>query len=180
MSGPTEAEIREALAENDRRRREAGVSLEAIDPPPDFPVAEALAARAAVGKFWAALAADDDQAASDLFYAMSRLRGGFTEQGLAGQLRERMGVTIGDCASMGISNTVRVLPSGEWAFLCFPVPRAKVFAEPTAVYPHFTWIASKNPDGRWQVWGSPTAEELAVATFVQLPIDLLPTSGAIQ
>lgn len=173
---PTEAEIERTKAE--RLRRYPGPD-ESINPPPGFLVADAVGAMAAVVRFWEALAADDDQATVGLLYAMSRLKNGLIEKGLAAQLRERMGLlTVGDCASMGVSSTVRVLPDGTWAFICWQAKRGEeIVWEPTAKLIH-AWIVI-NAGGRWQIWGAPEADQLAAATFVRLPLEM-PAGSPIQ
>jgi len=146
-------------------------------PPAGFPVADAIEARGAVVDFWSALAADNDEATRRLFYGPSMIRNGMTPDGLAGQLRERMGLTRDQCKSMGISTTVRVLPDGAWAFLSKPTWRFELYDKPTLVIAQM-WVVVRDTDGAWRLWGAPENEAVAGALLVQLPIDLAPQGTA--
>ena len=137
--------------------------------PPGFPVSDAIEAWGAVFDFWAALAADDDEATRRHLYGPSMVRNGMTPDGLARQLRERMDLTRDQCKSMGVSTTVRVLSDGSWVFLSKPTWRLEIYSEPTLV-PAQLWIVVRDDDDSWRMWGSPEPADVAKARFVQLPI----------
>jgi hypothetical protein len=143
-----------------------------LEPPPGFPIEDAVAAWSAHGEFWAALAKDDDVGTRELFFEPSRIRSGLPILGLAAALRGQMGVTIEMSASMGMSSTLRVLPDGAWAFLATPTDRYEVFTDPSAVH---AWVSLmvQNAEGRWQVWGSRPGAGGPDARFIQLPFDVL-------
>lgn len=142
---------------------------EDYSPPPGFPVADAIEARRAVVDFWTALADDDDAAARHLFYGSSMIRNGMTPDGLAAQLRERMGLSRERSRSMGVSTTVRVLSDGAWAFLSKPAWQIEIYDQPTEVRAHI-WVVLRDEDGQWRLWGAPGADEVARARHVQLPV----------
>lgn len=142
-----------------------------------FPYQDAIEAWRAVGSFWAALGADDDDAARNLFYEPSRERNGMSELGLADQLRRAMRVSVAECRLMGVSTTVRVLPGDRWAFLSVQTTGTPVtYDEPAIVYSSHMWIVIRGPGGGWQLWGAPDEEDVARRELVQLPI--LPNWGS--
>jgi hypothetical protein len=128
--------------------------------------------------FWYALAQDDDALAAELLYPMARLRNGFTLDGLASQLRERLDVTLEECASMRISNRARLLRDGMWAYIGIPGWRAEIIDKPTLVKASPLGVILDADDRRW-VWGVVDQDEWGdPETTLALDLDMGPGARA--
>ncbi len=148
-----------------------------MEPPTGFPVQAALEARKTVYEFWAAMGRDDDDEVARLMVSATLDRNGFTAgPGLAQQVRDAMGLTVSQCASMGGSEMLCILSSGDWAFQCMPVWRPVLYEGPTLVK---LWaiVTVRDEAGAWRVWGSPEADD-AVVGKVRLPLQDEPAARA--
>jgi hypothetical protein len=111
--------------------------------------------------WWRALAADDDDGVRALHHPGSLADGG---PGLASRLRNELGVTIEQCATIGVVNTVSILDDGTWAFFCKtgvrstyerPIVSRRSTADGTIAPAPRGWLISvrRSDDGSWRVWG---------------------------
>ena len=140
---------------------------------PDFPIADAVAAHALVRPWWRALAEDDDGAVLKLNHPGSLNDPG---SGLASRLRDGLGVSVEQCAAMGVFNTVSVLDDGGWAFRCKTGVRSyerpslsrKNGAVDTSGSGARGWLirVDKAEDGSWRVWGSVSDQETIVKVIL--------------
>ena len=143
---------------------------------PDFPIADAVAAHALVRPWWRALAEDDDGAIRRLNHPGSLHDPG---SGLASRLRDGLGVSVEQCAAMGVFNTVSVLDDGGWAFRCKTGVRSyerpslsrKNGAEDTSSSAARGWLirVDKVEDGSWRVWGS-VSEQATIVKVILPPV----------
>jgi hypothetical protein len=139
----------------------------------DFPIADAVAAHALVRPWWRALADDDDGALRLLIHSGSSDDLG---NGLASRLRHEYGVSVEQCAAMGVFNTVSVLGDGTWAFLCKngvrsyegPSPRSRNSTDDANGSTPRGWLirVDKAEDGSWRVWGSVSFQEIVVKVIL--------------
>lgn len=129
--------------------------------PDGFPLDDAITAHALMRPWWRALAEDDDVAVRRLNHPGSV---GDPGLGLAARVRDGLGVSIEQCAAMGVFNTVSVLGDGTWAFLCKtgvrstyerPIVSRKTAAEAAIGIAARGWLirVEKMDDGSWRVWG---------------------------
>jgi hypothetical protein len=136
--------------------------------PADVSIAEAIAAFHTVEAFWVALSNDDDRAARLLIAPPALAKYAWTTQGLARQVRATLGVTTGQCASMGTSNRVRILAGGELAFWSMPVWHDTLIDAPTLVA-GWGWQVEQTGDGSWQLLQMPDSGDLRAAPQFSLP-----------
>jgi len=136
--------------------------------PADVSIAEAIAAFHTVEAFWVALSNDDDRAARLLIAPPALAQYAWTTQGLARQVRATLGVTTGQCASMGTSNRVRILAGGELAFWSMPVWHDTLIDAPTLVA-GWGWQVEQTGDGSWQLLQMPDSGDLRAAPQFSLP-----------
>ena len=141
--------------------------------PEDFPIADAVAAHALVRPWWRALAEDDDGAVRRLNHPGSLDDPGI---GLAARLRDGLGVSVEQCAAMGVFNTVSVLNDGGWAFHCKTGVRS--YERPSLSRRNGTDGATSSPargwlikvdraeDGSWRVWGWVSDQEAIVKVIL--------------
>ncbi|MGH2464126.1 MAG: hypothetical protein ACRDGI_01580 [Candidatus Limnocylindrales bacterium] len=138
------------------------------DLPPDVSIAEAIGAFHTVEAFWVALSNDDDRAVRLLTAREALAKHGWSPQGLARQVRATLGVTTGQCGSMGTSNRVRILPGGELAFWSMPVWHDTLIDAPTLVA-GWGWQVKRAGDGSWQLLQMPDSADLRAAPQFSLP-----------
>lgn len=136
--------------------------------PAGVSIAEAIAAFHTVEAFWVALSNDDDRAVRLLIGEAAQAKYGWTAQGLARQVRATLGVTSGQCASMGTSNRVRILAGGELAFWSMPVWHDTLIDAPTLVA-GWGWQVEQVGDGSWQLLQMPDSGDLRAAPQFSLP-----------
>lgn len=136
--------------------------------PADVSIAEAIAAFHTVEAFWVALSNDDDRAARLLIAPSALAHYAWTTDGLARQVRATLGVTTGQCASMGTSNRVRILAGGELAFWSMPVWHDTLIDAPTLVA-GWGWQVEQTGDGSWQLLQMPDSGDLRAAPQFSLP-----------
>ena len=140
----------------------------AAEPTDDFPLADAISAHALMRPWWRALAEDDDVAVRLLNHPGAVGDAGL---GLAGRLRDGLGVTVGQCSAMAVSNTVSVLGDGAWAFFCKtgmrsayggPGPSRRSTTEQVAGIAERGWLirVERAEDGSWRVWGWTPGQEI--------------------
>jgi hypothetical protein len=129
--------------------------------PEGFPLDDAITAHALLRPWWRALADDDDVSVRGLNHPASV---GDPGPGLAARIRDILGVTAEQCASMGVFNTVSVLGDGTWAFFCKTGVRS-TFERPILSRRNIAtdaigtaargWLirVDRTDDGSWRVWG---------------------------
>jgi hypothetical protein len=139
----------------------------------DFPIADAVAAHALVRPWWRALAEDDDGAVRRLNHPRALDDASI---GLASRLRDGLGVSVEQCAAMGVFNTVSVLGDGGWAFRCKTgvrsyerpsLSRKATVGESTGGAAR-GWLirVDKAEDGSWRVWGSVSDQETIIKVIL--------------
>jgi hypothetical protein len=145
------------------------VTTASVDPvgnPDRFPLDDAVTARMVMRPWWRALGADDDVAVRDLHHPGSVADSG---PGLAARLRYDLGVTVEQCATMGVVNTVSILGDGAWAFFCktgvrstYERPILSRRNTPESAAPTARgWLikVQRSEEGAWRVWGSVPDDE---------------------
>jgi hypothetical protein len=132
-----------------------------------FPIGDAVTARTVMRPWWRALAADDDVAVRELHHpALVRDPG----PGLAARLRNDLGVTVEQCATMGVVNTVSILADRTWAFFCKtgvrstyerPILSRRKTAGDADAPAARGWLIGvrRSDDGSWRVWGLVSVDE---------------------
>jgi hypothetical protein len=126
-----------------------------------FPLDDAITAHAVMRPWWRALANDDDVAVRRLNHPGSVDDPG---PGLAARVRDGLGVSVEQCATMGVYNTVSILVDGAWAFFCKtgaharyerPVIGRRSDQDGAPVTAARGWLikVDRADDGSWRVWG---------------------------
>ena len=147
--------------------------------PDSFSIDDAITAHAVLRPWWRALANDDDVALRDLNHPASL---GDPGPGLAARVRDGLGVTVEQCATMGVFNTVSILGDGAWAFFCKtgarstyerPILSRKSIADSTVGTAARGWLikVDRVDDGSWRVWGW-AAEQETVDKVILPPLTL--------
>ena len=150
--------------------------------PGSFPLDDAVTARQVMRPWWRALAADDDDALRQLNHPASVTDPG---PGLAARVRDGLGVSVEQCATMGVVNTVSILHDGAWAFFCKngvrggyerPLLSRRLTVETTVSPTARGWLIKvhRADDGSWRVWGWAPDDE-AVDKVILPP--LIPASA---
>jgi hypothetical protein len=143
------------------------VSAEPVSILESFPVDDAVSARMVMRPWWRALAADDDGAVRDLHHPALVPDPG---PGLAARFRDELGVTVEQCATMGVVNTVSILADQTWAFFCKtgvrstyerPILSRRSTAGDTVAPAARGWLIGvrRSDDGSWRVSGLMSVDE---------------------